>query len=99
MAHGFVLGDILSCASGLMVPFPVVACGAGVPIWNVVSARKAVVPVVEELVRVRRRARTRSGWWRRWNAVWGSSWDWRRRILGRRGAVVGVVVVATSSAG
>lgn len=58
VAHGFVLGDILSRAPGLMVPFSVVACGAGVPVWNVVTARKTVVPVVEELVGVRCRAWT-----------------------------------------
>ena len=69
VAHGLVLGDVLSRASGLVIPFAVVARGAGVPIWNVITARKTVVPVVEKFVGVRCRARTCRGRGRRGNAV------------------------------
>ena len=98
VAQGFILCHILLCAPGLVIMFAVVACGAGVPQWDVISTREAVVPVVEELVGVRCRAWTSGGWWRRRNAVRGGWRDGRSGLLVRR-VDVAVVVVAASPAG
>lgn len=47
VAKGFILGHVLASASGLVVEFRFVACGASVPDGDIVATGETVVVVVE----------------------------------------------------
>ena len=90
MAGGLILGYVLAGASFLMIAFAGVASGAGVPDGHVISARVAIVVIVEPLVGVgwcvapAPRPGVGRGWWDAGNGRWRSGGRWR------------IVVVASS---
>ena len=80
VAKGLILGHVLASATGLVVLFGFVACGACVPDGDIVAAGKTVVGVVEMLGVVGRCVAACVGcasgdcwvvWsWHRWNTWW-----------------------------
>ena len=99
VTKGFILGHVLASATGLVVLFGFVACGACVPDGDIVAAGKTVVGVVEMFCVVGRCVAACGGcasgdcWhcWNTWREREGASWCGEEWWVS--GAAVGAIAI------
>ncbi len=103
MAGGLILGYVLAGASFLMIAFAGVASGAGVPDGHVISARVAIVVIVEPLVGVgwcvapAPRPGVGRGWWDAGNGRWRSGGWWRIVVVASSPSAISSASSSTSA--
>ena len=75
MSGGFILGHVLAGAPDLMMLLPVIAGGASMPQWDVISTGETIIQIIEMFVRIGVVPIVRGGgwdaschrYWCRWN--------------------------------
>ena len=100
MSGGFILGHVLAGAPDLMMLVPVIAGGASMPQWDVISTGETIIQIIEMFVRIGVVPIVRGGgWdaschsrWCRWDARCGLA-GWCHIVVVSSAIVVPIVTV------